>query len=158
MMLVKEGLEIMGKFELRMGTSCGSCIHTNKPKKPREHAAHYEVAKTERWCFLHDKHVTRETTCDDHEGVSRAAKTAYTRTKKYNERILVAKKVIKLLEEYGKPLVHNGYVYFIENNWIKYIYGDDVSDIEKSHWVRSLSTKEGSTDRILESIINRLGE
>lgn len=38
-------------MNLKIGNSCGSCIHSNRPKIPREHAAHYEVAKTERWCY-----------------------------------------------------------------------------------------------------------
>jgi hypothetical protein len=73
-------------MKLKIGNSCGSCVHTNKPKTPREHAAYYEVAKTERWCFKHNCHVTRETTCDDHEGINRSAKTSFPRIEKFNSR------------------------------------------------------------------------
>ena len=102
-------------MEIRLGNCCGSCIHSNRPKTPRDHAAHYEVAKTERWCFKHDCHITRESSCDDHEGVSRAAKTAFTRLIKYNAR---RKAILELAELMGnKPITTRDYIYFAKNNW-----------------------------------------
>ena len=142
-------------MELKIGNSCGSCIHTNRPKTPREHAAHYEVAKTERWCFKHNCHVTRETSCSDHEGVNRAAKTAFTRIKTYNERIILAHEVLELLKTYGKPLFVNDYTYFIKDNWIYYVYGHG-KDIENERWTYTLRTKESSTMRRLNEIKKHL--
>jgi len=137
-------------IELKLGTSCGSCIHTNRPKKPREHAAHYEVAKTERWCFLHNCHVTRETTCDDHEGVNRAAKTAFTRTKNYNERLVLIKEVVELLG--GEEIKINDYTFYVENNWLKYYWG-----IRMSHTTSySVSGKQGDMVKFLEQIKEKL--
>ena len=103
---------------LTMGISCGSCIHSNRPKTPRAHAAHYETAKTERWCFKHNMHVTRETTCGEHEGINRSAKSSFTRTKKYNERRLEILDVVKLMGD--KILIGRDYEYFVENGWIMY--------------------------------------
>ena len=32
--------------ELICARCCGNCIHSSKPKKPEDHCAHYDVAKT----------------------------------------------------------------------------------------------------------------
>ena len=136
----------MKTFELRMGKSCGSCIHTNRPKKPREHAAHYEVAKTERWCFKHGCHVTRETSCDDHEGVSRAAKTAFTRIKNYNQTALEIRDVVKRMPE--GEIVIGQYHYRLAGDWIEESFGG-------TYW-HSLSAKQKSTTRDLERIREEL--
>lgn len=110
-------------MELRIGKSCGSCIHTNRPKQPREHAAHYEVAKTERWCFKHNCRVTRETSCDDHEGVNRAAKTAFTRINNYNERLDIIREVVKLLGDKEVKTKDYHYTFLVEDNRLKYYWG-----------------------------------
>lgn len=138
-------------LNLRMGTSCGSCIHTNRPKKPREHAAHYEVAKTERWCFKHQCHVTRETTCDDYEGVNRAAKTAFTRIKNYNQRALEVRDVVKHMPE-GEVEVDD-YKYRVSGDWIAYCYKSKYGSNEQWYNLRS---KEKSTERQLERIREQL--
>lgn len=142
----------MKTFEIRMGTSCGSCIHTNRPKKPREYAAHYEIAKTERWCFKHNCHVTRETTCDDHEGVNRGAKTAFTRLSKYNQRQKDVLEVIALMcnqAVYGRDSI-----FFVKNNWLYRVYGTNpqliVEKFYNHHY--SISSKDSSTDRYLKEI------
>lgn len=54
-------------MNLTFAKCCGNCIHSNKPKKPSDHAAHYDVAKTERWCFKNNCYITRETVCDEFE-------------------------------------------------------------------------------------------
>ena len=54
--------------ELKIANCCGNCKHVSRPKQPSEtHEAYYNVAKTERWCYLHNWHITRETVCDDFE-------------------------------------------------------------------------------------------
>lgn len=52
-------------MNLRIADCCGACVHVDVPKKPEDHAPHYSVAKTERWCFKHGVPVTRESVCDD---------------------------------------------------------------------------------------------
>ena len=133
-------------MEIRLGNSCGSCIHTNKPKKPREHAAHYEVAKTERWCFKHNCHVTRETCCDDYKGVSRAAKTAFTRIKNFNKRAAEVRRVAALMPE-GEIAVRN-YKFRKKGDWIEYCY---ISHYGSDIWY-NIRSKESSTDRMLVSL------
>ena len=139
-------------MELRLGNSCGSCIHSNRPKTPRDHAAHYEVAKTERWCFKHNQHVTRESTCDDYEGTNRAGKTAFTRIKTYNERLQAVREIIELMGD--KPVFTKTYIFFVKNNWLYYVYGTDPAKLEENrynthHAVRS---KDGSIVRHLKEI------
>jgi hypothetical protein len=144
-------------MELRLGNSCGSCIHSNRPKQPREHAAHYEVAKTERWCFKHNSHITRETTCDDHEGISRAAKTAYTRIKTYNERLQAVREMVELMGD--RRIVSSGRVYYVKDNWVKYIYGEDISKVDSNaygQFEHTLRSKDSSTARYLKAIKEKL--
>lgn len=134
---------------IRLGNSCGSCIHSNRPKTPDTHAAHYEVAKTERWCFKHSCHITRESTCDDHEGVSRAAKTAFTKLVKYNQRLNRIREVMVLM---GDKEVRIGdgtgsKTYYVSNNGLKYYYGTN------KNYEHNLSSKESSTDRKLDEIL-----
>ena len=137
-------------MEIRIGNSCGSCIHSNRPKQPREHAAHYEVAKTERWCYKHNCHITRETTCDDHEGISRAAKTSLTRTIKFNQRQVKVLEVIKLLGD--KKVIVGGVTFYVRENWLRYKYNYE----NPYTYEYSVKTKESSTDRKLEEIIKIL--
>ena len=137
-------------MEIRIGNSCGSCIHSNRPKQPREHAAHYEVAKTERWCYKHNCHITRETTCDDHEGISRAAKTSLTRTIKFNQRQVKVLEVIKLLGD--KKVIVGGVTFYVRENWLRYKYNYE----NQYSYEYSVKTKEGSTDKKLEEIIKIL--
>lgn len=54
-------------MNLTFAKCCGNCMYSNKPKKPSDHAAHYDVAKTERWCYKHNCYITRETVCDEFE-------------------------------------------------------------------------------------------
>jgi hypothetical protein len=139
-------------MELKLGNSCGSCIHSNRPKTPREHAAHYEVAKTERWCFKHNQHITRESSCDDHEGVSRAAKTAFTRLIKYNARRKAILELAELMT--NKPVITRDRIYFAKNNWVYYVYGNDLKKLNESnnYYHYSLRSKESSTDRKIKEI------
>ena len=138
-------------MEIRIGNSCGSCIHSNRPKTPRDHAAHYEVAKTERWCYKHNCHITRETTCDDHEGISRAAKTSLTRTIKFNERLKKIEKVMELM--WNQKIIVDGKIFYVRENWLRYSF--DYKNNSYSHEY-SVKTKESITDKHLKSIMEIL--
>ncbi|MEE1085023.1 MAG: hypothetical protein UH850_14950 [Paludibacteraceae bacterium] len=80
-------------MNLMFAKCCGNCMHSNKPKKPSDHAAHYDVAKTERWCYKHNCYITRETVCDEFEQENKkggvpAAKRIFKfnqKLQKYNE-------------------------------------------------------------------------
>ncbi len=107
-------------MELKIGNSCGSCLNSNKPKKPREHAAHYEVAKTERWCFLHNCHVTRECTCDNYTGVCTSAKTSFTRAINFNKRLEIIREIISKMND--REIQIDGETFYVKNNWLYYTY------------------------------------
>jgi len=147
-LLVKE----IEPVEIKLGNSCGSCIHSNRPKTPRAHAAHYEVAKTERWCFLHNCHITRETTCDDHEGVNRSAKTSFTKLIKYNERQKEVLEVVALMGD--KPVFGRDSIFFVKNNWLYRVYGTEPEKLVESkyNYHYSVRSKDSSTDRYLREI------
>ncbi len=141
-----------------LGRSCGSCLHSNRPKQPREHAAHYEVAKTERWCFKHNCHITRETVCEDHEGSNRSARTSFTRIGKYNERIAKVREVLELIgdERIEIPYGDKGKIdkiFFKKDNWLYYVYGDLYSMQRYDFMVR---TKEAMCDRYIPKILEQL--
>lgn len=76
---------------LRIAECCGNCKHVSRPKAPAEpHAAHYNVAKTERWCYKYNRNITRETVCDGFELESKkggvaACKRAFSFNQKAEE-------------------------------------------------------------------------
>lgn len=76
---------------LRIAECCGNCKHASRPKAPAEtHEAYYNVAKTERWCYKYNRHITRETVCDGFElepkkGGAAACKRAFAFNKKVEE-------------------------------------------------------------------------
>lgn len=131
-------------MNLKLGNSCGSCIHSNRPQTPREHAAHYEVAKTERWCFKHNCHTTREATCDDHEGTNRAGKTAFTRVIKYNQRLEKVKKFIEIMGD--KEVIVDDRIYYVKDGWLQYKY-------DRSNYEHPIRSKDSSTDRHIKEIL-----
>lgn len=135
-------------MNLKIANSCGSCIHANRPKRPEGHAAHYEVAKTERWCFKHNCHITRETVCDDHEGTTKAAKTAFTRILNFNKRISAVKNLVELMGD--KRIKTGSMTYFVKDNWLWYQY-DSIKGSEYK-----LSTKTASHDRDMSEILKNL--
>lgn len=136
-------------MNIQLGKSCGSCIHTNRPKQPREHAAHYEVAKTERWCFKHNCHVSRETVCEsDYEGVNRSAKTSYSRILKFNKRIETVKEILELIGD--KEIYAGYYTYKKIDNWLSYKGGYSFSSYDK------VRTKSSSHDKDFIKLLKQL--
>lgn len=116
-------------MNLRLANCCGSCKHVNKPKKPEEHAAHYTVAKTERWCFKHGIPTMREALCDDYEFESkRGANPAFKRILKQNEKlnkIIEIKKYMQtknINELYYPSEEKPRYIFFIAQDKIYYRY------------------------------------
>ena len=138
-------------MNLKLGNSCGSCIHSNRPKTPREHAAHYEVAKTERWCYKHNCHITRECSCDDHEGTSRAAKTAFTRINNFNDRLTKIRKIAELIGD--DVIVFDNYYYYVTNGWLKYKYGGMNSSFE-----HTCNGKSNISDRTFQNILHEINK
>lgn len=98
-----------GPAELTIAECCGNCVHVSRPKHPDDHMAFYEVAKTERWCYKHNWHITRECVCQDFELESKkggvpACKRAFAFNKKAQE-INELRERMKWL---GIPYVYEG--------------------------------------------------
>ena len=83
--------------ELKIANCCGNCKHVSRPKQPSEtHEAYYNVAKTERWGYLHNWHITRETVCDDFELESKkGGASACKRVFAFNKKV---EKIVALRE------------------------------------------------------------
>ena len=85
---------------LRLSECCGSCIHCNKPKNPSGHIAHYEVAKTQRWCYNNDCYTTRECVCDCYEPISKGGSVSSSkRVFSFNKRLQKILDVIERMKE-----------------------------------------------------------
>lgn len=131
--------------ELRCGMCCGTCEHSSKPKTPSgTHTAHYDVSKTERWCYKHNQNITRETLCDDYSFDKKSAGArAATRAFSFNRR---ARAVLALGEKLG-------------DTWVP--YGRDYLHIDGPYIVCTWSSgehmyshrygpKENNTDRYIK--------
>lgn len=134
-------------IDIKLGNSCGSCLNSNKPKQPREHAAHYEVAKTERWCFKHNRHVSRECTCDDYIGVNRSAKTSYSRIIKFNKRVELVLEILELIGD--REIIFGNYTFFKKENWLH-------NRFDNSDYSYRVSTKVSSYDKYFPEILKQL--
>ena len=135
-------------MELGFGRCCGNCVHCNRPKQPQDHEAHYMVAKTERWCYKHKCHITREAVCDSFElEEKKGGVPAVKRARKFNER---AGRIIALMERmksFGiEELDYYGTIYCIHNDWLyeKHSYKNSFGEIEHYYW--KVETKSGYFD------------
>ena len=98
-----------GPAELTIAECCGNCVHVSRPKHPDDHMAFYEVAKTERWCYKHNWHITRECVCQDFELESKkggvpACKRAFAFNKKAQE----INELRERMKRLGIPYVYEG--------------------------------------------------
>ena len=90
----------MDTHNLRLSECCGSCIHCNKPKNTSGHIAHYEVAKTQRWCYNNNCYTTRECVCDCYEPISKGGSISSSkRVFSFNKRLQKILDVIEKMKE-----------------------------------------------------------
>lgn len=135
-------------MNIQLGKTCGSCLNSNRPKQPRDHAAHYEVAKTERWCFKHNCHITRECVCNDYEGTNRSAKISFTRILKFNKRIETVKEILELIGDKEIKIGYHSYKKI--DNWLSYKSDFIYSSYDK------VRTKSSSHDKDFIKILEQL--
>lgn len=106
------------KVELSCAQCCGNCMHSSRPKKPEDHVAHYDVAKTERWCYKHNFYITRETVCSDFSLESKKGGVPVCkRIFKFNSKLLLLQQLrarIKKLGLLGKAIEIDNSVYKID--------------------------------------------
>ena len=148
--------------EIKIAQCCGTCIHSNKPKQPQEHEAHYMVAKTERWCYLNKCHTTRECVCDNYEiDNKKGGVPACKRVFKFNERAKRILKLMELMQENGIEELNtygwNPRSYIIKNNWLyerhKWTYNQ-----EEKYYDWLISSKENSFDDIEKDLLDDLNK
>lgn len=118
---------------IEIANCCGTCTHCNRPKKPLDHEAHYEVAKTQRWCYLHKLRTTRECVCDDYEReVKKGGVPACKRVFKFNERAERIKAIIEEMKKVGiEEIKIFNKIFVLHNDWlcerIAYSWNDEFS-------------------------------
>lgn len=107
----------MNKEPLRFAECCGNCVHCNRPKQPSDHAAHYTVAKTQRWCYHHKFRTTREAVCDNFElEQKKGGVPAIKRVFNFHKRAERIKRIAEKMK--GREIEVFGYVVFEENGWL----------------------------------------
>lgn len=113
---------------LRLSQCCGSCIHSSKPKIPYEHCCYYDVAKTERWCYKNNCHITRECVCDCYEPITKGgAVSSSKRVFAFNRRL---EKILNIIQRMKKLNIteiklsnnKNNERIILENNRLCYAY------------------------------------
>lgn len=127
-------------------------MYSNRPKTPRGHAAHYEVAKTERWCYKHNCHIIRESACDKWEGTNRATRGNLTRVNSFNRRIERVRGIVRAMGDKKITIkVGTEKTFYVENGWLKYRY-EHFFDKDGN----SVNTKSSSDDRYLDILEKEL--
>ena len=139
-------------MELRIANCCGACKHVNQPKKPEDHAAHYTIAKTERWCYKHGIPVTRETVCDDFELESKkGAMPAFKRILAFNKKLENIIKIKNWMEEHNIQIITYGtYDFSIVNDKIHYKY----NNWKDSRWYLVSCKESGAYKNLVKAYEN----
>jgi hypothetical protein len=107
----------MNKEPLRFAECCGNCVHCNRPKQPSDHAAHYTVAKTQRWCYHHKFRTTREAVCDNFElEQKKGGIPAIKRVLNFHKRAERIKGLAEKMKD--REIEVFGYTIFEQNGWL----------------------------------------
>lgn len=142
-------------MDLTFAKCCGSCIHSNKPKKPSDHAAHYDVAKTERWCYKHNCYITRETVCDEFEQENKKGGVpAAKRIFKFNQKLQKYNELRDKANQFGVMEIQGSLCIYAlrDNKWYyKYAYSG-------SGYYWAIRCKDRDTEEQLKEIENKLNE
>lgn len=133
---------------LKIAKCCSTCLYTNdKPKlQPDTHASHYTVAKTERWCTLHQCPTVREGVCDDHEPIDKkGGAPAVKRARKQISRLNAINAFKEKIRNNGGEIVTDRHAYRVVDGRVVYYYGGNTNG---SYY--QLSCKSNSHDNALE--------
>lgn len=128
---------------------CSTCVWANTKKfNPGEdHAPHYMIAKTERWCVKHQIPTVREAVCESWEiEQKRGGVPAVKRALRQNKRlraILDFKK--RLCVE--KAIDWNGYRFSVVDGFVQYSYRNN--SILENSWYR-VSCKDTQFDKLFK--------
>lgn len=142
-------------INLTFAKCCGNCVHSSIPKKPEDHAAHYDVAKTERWCYKHNCYITRETVCDEFEQENKKGGVpAAKRIFKFNQKLQKYNELREQAEMLGITELPGDYEYYvlIDGRWCyKYTSLGGV-------YYHSIRCKDREAEKQLNEIEKRLSE
>lgn len=139
-------------IELKISQCCGTCFWANgahtKKRDIETHAAHYSVAKTERWCAKHGIPTSREAICEDGYELDqkKGGAPAVKRAKKQVERLQKILKAKESIEKTGPVTVRNK-MYVVHDNFLCYVYDWDKPIENRRAW--KVSCKENSHDDFL---------
>lgn len=112
----------MNNEPLKYAQCCGNCVYCNRPKRPEDHAPHYETAKTQRWCYFHKFRTTREAVCDNFEQEQKKGGIpAIKRVLKFHQRAQRIKDIAKKLGE-QKIYLKNTITVSQKDGWLYYEY------------------------------------
>lgn len=143
-------------MELRIANCCGVCKYINQPKKPEDHAAHYTIAKTERWCYKRGIPVTRETVCNEFElETKRGGVPAFKRILSFNKKLEKIIEIKNWMEENNiEKITYKDYDFSIINDKVCYKW----NDWECSKWYL-VSCKESSAyEKLVKAYENYIKE
>jgi|GEM_PF-6417618 len=144
-------------MELRIANCCGACKYVNRPKKPEDHAVHYTVAKTERWCYKHGVLVTRETVCDEFELESkRGAIPAFKRILAFNKKLEKIIEIKNWMEENKiEKITYSDYDFSIVNGKVCYRWNNwKWNDSGCSDWHLVSCRKSNSYEKLIKAYEN----
>lgn len=132
---------------LETAKCCGACVWTNKKKRPQpeDHAPHYMVAKTERWCEKFSIPTVREAVCPDFElETKRGGAAAVKRALKQNRRLAAILQLKARLFQ-DKIVVWEGYRFRVENDRVVFSYPNST---KADRWYK-MDCKESRFDKFL---------
>lgn len=140
-------MKITNQITLEIAKCCGTCAGANHKARPQpqDHAPHYMIAKTERWCQKHSIPTVREAVCPDWElEPKKGGVPAVKRALRQNLRLQA---ILKLKEQLynDKVLVWEGYRFEIEKDYV--VYSRWISD--SNGYTHRISCKESRFDRLL---------
>ena len=140
--------------ELKFAQCCGNCTHSSRPKKPDDHAAHYDVAKTESWCYLHNQHITRECVCGDFEQDNkRGGVPACKRVFAFNNKLTYYNQIFSSIKDkYGDDVKEIEIPTEMNGNWISIVIKDNRLGLKDSWHTRLISVKDRYALKDLEFI------
>lgn len=143
--------------DLQIAKCCGTCIHCNRPRKPDDHAAHYTVSKTQRWCYLHKIRTTRECICGNYEKEDKkGGAPACKRIFKFNERAKRIETFIEAMKNLGViELSANNTLFTLHNDWLCRKYEFSWSK-EPSYW--KVRDDESDFDRFEKALWESLNK
>ena len=141
-------------IELKISSCCGTCFWANgahtKKREVETHAAHYSIAKTERWCAKHNIPTSREAVCENGYEIDqkKGGAPAVKRAKKQVEHLQKILKAKTFIETNG-PIVVGNKTYIISNDRLCYLYDWDKDKPINDRKAWSVSCKENSHDDFL---------